>query len=82
MSIAELLSEGVSLMIIGMGSVFVFLTLLVFLVTQMSRLAAWIDAKNPQPADVKVNTAPAAGSADHIAAISAAVHRYRQKHRS
>ncbi|MEG3641009.1 OadG family protein [Magnetococcus sp. PR-3] len=74
---SELLSEGLGLMVLGMGTVFIFLTMLVFLVGQMSRLAMWIESKLPQPP-----AAPAVASTqgippDHIAAISAAVHRYR-----
>lgn len=64
----ELLNEGLTLMLAGMGTVFVFLTALVIMMTLMSAL---IMRFFPMP-DA---TAP---SDDEIAAIAAAVVRHRQ----
>ena len=65
----ELFNEGLTLMLAGMGTVFVFLTALVIAMTVMSRL---------------VGRAPAAAQAsgatdDEIAAISAAITEHRRK---
>lgn len=78
--IAELISKGVELMFLGMGTVFVFLAVLVFVVGKMSVVVKNIEKRYPPPAPKakKRSPAPAASAgADHIAAISAAVHRYR-----
>jgi oxaloacetate decarboxylase gamma subunit len=65
----ELISEGLTLMLAGMGTVFVFLTVLVIAMTLMSRLVARFQ---PRPV--------AAGpSDDEVAAIAAAVAQHRQK---
>ena len=64
----ELLNEGFTLMLAGMGTVFVFLTVLVFAMTIMSRLILRFqsvpDAVGP--------------SDDEVAAIAAAINRHRQ----
>ncbi|HAR08247.1 MULTISPECIES: OadG family transporter subunit [Halomonas] len=77
----QLLNEGLSLMALGMGFVFVFLTVLVITTTLMSRV---IGRYFPEPVPVeapKRGAAPAAPGQDDavMAAISAAVHRYRQR---
>jgi oxaloacetate decarboxylase (Na+ extruding) subunit gamma len=80
----ELLQDGLALMALGMGVVFVFLTILVISVTLMSKLidrfqpvpiAADTSKKSPQ------STAPASQNDEMLAVISAAVHRYRSKRR-
>ncbi|GHA98849.1 OadG family protein [Modicisalibacter luteus] len=81
MSDSQLVQEGLSLMAFGMGFVFVFLTLLVFATTGMSRLVMRF-----VPTPVKEETSrqappPARAEDDVMAAISVAVHRYRQRHR-
>ena len=65
----DLLGQGLTLMLVGMGTVFVFLTALVIATTLMSRLVLrW------QPDVV------AAGVGDEeIAAISAAIAQHRKK---
>ncbi|HSP59181.1 MAG TPA: OadG family transporter subunit [Halomonas sp.] len=76
----QLLQEGLSLMGLGMGFVFVFLTLLVAITTLMSKA---IGRFFPEP--VAPVGGPPAPSAHHdealMAVISAAVHRYRRRHR-
>lgn len=84
----DLLSEGLELMIFGMGFVFVFLTLLVFMTGLMSKLATkYAPAPEPQltkkrksataPASVSVGAAAAADNDELVAVISAAVHKFR-----
>jgi len=79
----QLLNEGLALMGLGMGFVFVFLTVLVVVTTLMSKA---IGRFFPEPVAPQ---APARGGAraqasqddDVMVAISAAVHRYRRRHR-
>lgn len=76
--IASTLLEAGSLMIIGMVTVFVFLSILVFVVQLMAKFAPPIEA--PKPAVAAQSTLPKeqAASAPVLAAISAAVHQYRK----
>ncbi|WP_427030100.1 OadG family protein [Halomonas sp. H2] len=81
MNSSELIQEGLSLMAFGMGFVFVFLMILVFAMTGMSRLVMRF-----VPAPVKEEASrqappPVRSEDDVMAAISMAVHRYRQRHR-
>ncbi len=65
----DLIDQGVTLMIAGMGTVFLFLTLLVIITTLMSRLITRFQ-----------RTAVSADATDdEIAAITAAVTRHRRK---
>ena len=86
----ELLSEGLTLMLAGMGTVFVFLTALVIAMTVMSKLVRSLQpgsvAAEAAPTD---NTAPTDNAAptdntaptdnDEIAAIAAAIAEHRRK---
>ena len=80
----ELLQDGLALMALGMGVVFVFLTILVISVTLMSKL---IDRFQPAPIAADTSKKPpsspaSAGQNDEmLAVISAAVHRYRSTRR-
>lgn len=65
---ATLLNEGLTLMLVGMGTVFVFLTLLVMAMTVMARLVG-----RPKPA------VDAGVSDEEIAAITAAIAMHRRK---
>ena len=65
----QLLGEGLNLAIYGMGTVFVFLTLLVFATQLMSRLTLLITPAN-ETADVI--------DKKKIAAITAAVHQHHR----
>lgn len=78
---SQLISEGLSLMVLGMGFVFVFLTVLVITTTLMSRI---IGRYFPEPVALEAPRRGAAAAASEqndavMAAISAAVHRYRQR---
>ncbi len=66
---AGLLAQGVELMLVGMGTVFVFLTLLVGATTLMSSIVM-----RRQPAE-----SAGAPTDEEIVAISAAIARHRQK---
>ncbi len=70
------LQNGVILMLLGMGTVFVFLTLLVFLTKGMSSLTKKFAPQKPAAVvsshQAVVASAPAASEADIAAAIVAA----------
>lgn len=65
---ATLFDQGVRLMLVGMGTVFVFLTVLVI---AMSLLAAVVRRIAPAPEE--------AVSEDEVAAITAAIARHRAR---
>ncbi len=69
----ELFAEGLTLMLAGMGTVFVFLTTLVIAMTLMSRLVIRFHPAATPYAGV------AAGDDDEIAAIAAAIAEHRRK---
>lgn len=66
---ATLLEQGVTLMLVGMGTVFVFLTLLVMAMTGMASII-----KNLAP------TAEEGASDEEVAAITAAIAIHRRNH--
>ena len=76
----NLLSEGLTLMVFGMGFVFTFLTLLVVVTTYMSKLVVRFEPA-PQPKATSSRSIPPVavqqGSDELVAVISAAVHKYR-----
>jgi oxaloacetate decarboxylase gamma subunit len=71
---ADLIAQGFELMLVGMGTVFVFLTVLVFATTAMSRLVTRFFPPEEVPVVVK------GVSAEEVAAITAAIARHRQRH--
>ena len=78
-----MMSSGVELMLIGMGIVFAFLAMLVVMVNFMTFV---IQRFFPEEPLINV-TPPSSASTTHtdasiIAAISAAVHQYRHKHKN
>lgn len=82
MSVANLLLEGVELMLLGMGSVFIFLAVLVFVLKGMSRLAQLLAPEEVIAAGVVSGTDQAADQEDELlAVISAAVATYRSRHK-
>ncbi|TVP89378.1 MAG: hypothetical protein EA348_08310 [Pseudomonadaceae bacterium] len=83
MNSSDLMEEGVELMLLGMGSVFIFLILLVVLTTLMSKV---IGRYFPEPIAVPAGKAAAkpkgkAGDVDEqtIAIISAAIRQHRAR---
>ena len=66
---ATLMNQGVTLMLVGMGTVFVFLTLLVVMMSLMARVV-----KRLTPA------AEEDVSNEEVAAITAAISVHRTKH--
>ena len=80
-NIGSLLGDAATLMITGMSVVFIFLTILVYLVRLMSKL---VPEEVPEPEPIaapkkiqKSQSNPSAVSPQVVAAISAAVHQYR-----
>lgn len=80
----NLLSEGLNLLVFGMGFVFVFLTLLVISTGFMSKLVnKYMPAPAPQAKRARANASaqPKANSGakndELIAVMTAAVHKYR-----
>ena len=71
MPIKELLIESLQLLGLGMGAVFVILTLMIALITIVSRLV-------PEEASPGAVVAPTADNQDHVAAITAAIQQYRK----
>ena len=77
MAISELLMQGLSLMLLGMGVVFTFLILLVFSLIGMSRLARLLEGET-MPAGIPVNNDT--GDDENLpVVIAAAVTRYRRR---
>lgn len=73
--VTDLLIQGVELMVLGMGIVFTFLTVLVFTLRGMSLLAERLDdtppgSATPEPINISDDR-------QLVAVISAAVARYR-----
>lgn len=78
----DLLMQGIKLMGLGMGIVFFFLVLLVFMMQAMSWLAHRIGGDEVRREEARPGTtAAAAVDGDLIAAIGAAVYRYRARNR-
>lgn len=76
---SELMSSGIELMFAGMGIVFLFLTMLVFAINMMSSLVQRFFPEAPPAAVIAPPTASNVPDKATVAAISVAVHQYRQK---
>lgn len=75
----EMMSSGIELMFAGMGIVFLFLAMLVVAINVMSSLVQRLFPDMPNTTSM-----PAVSSGidkNIIAAISAALHQHRQKHK-
>ncbi|MGZ8136260.1 MAG: OadG family protein [Methylococcaceae bacterium] len=77
---AELMSSGLELMFAGMGIVFLFLTMLVAAINTMSSLIQRFFPETPT-ITLTPPVAPSATDKTTIAAITAAVHHYKSKHK-
>jgi oxaloacetate decarboxylase gamma subunit len=75
--ITELMNSGLELMFAGMGIVYLFLTMLVFAINAMS----WFVQRYFPEETVTVTTVISDSAPDkrYIAAITAAVHQYRNR---
>lgn len=93
MTASNLMSEGLNLMLVGMGFVFVFLTLLVFITSLMSKIITRYEKdvgtlpEEGIPAPTAV-ISQAMSSRQHanddknlITILSAAVHKFRSRHK-
>lgn len=67
--------QGLELMLAGMGTVFVFLTLLVYATTGMSALVRRFQSMTP----AESATATTAATEEEVAVITAAIARHRSK---
>jgi len=65
----NLIDEGLTLMLVGMGTVFAFLTILVIVTTLMSRM---VTRFQPRPLAPDITD-------EEVAAISAAITQHRRK---
>ena len=81
---SDLILDGLTLMVFGMGFVFTFLTLLVFATKTMSaivlRLEPVEDLVITPPLNMASPSQNVANDPQLMAVLSAAVHRYRQDH--
>lgn len=81
MPVSELLSRGLELMVQGMGTVFLFLAVLVFAVGRMSHFVQLYEKRHPttEPASASMPVVSSGSDGELLAVISAAIHRYRTK---
>lgn len=80
MQTTNLITEGFNLMLLGMGFVFVFLTLLVIATTLMSKVILHFSKPEAlaMPGQKGAARLPKQTNTELIAAISAAIHLHRQ----
>jgi oxaloacetate decarboxylase gamma subunit len=75
-----LVLAGLELMLVGMGTVFVFLALLVFMVTLMSAMVSrFVTIEDPDSALVSQHNEATTIPAAHVAAITAAIDQHRNR---
>lgn len=77
----DIVAQGVELMLFGMGTVVIFLALLVVATTAMSAFVGRYFPE-PQPAPTAADKPAATGAspdAEVVAAISAAIHQHRNR---
>lgn len=86
MTPSDLISEGSSLMLFGMGFVFLFLTLLVLVTSLMSKIIDRyfqdpVPSGAPGPNRTSINNQPVSSNdqGELVAAISAAIQMHRTK---
>ena len=76
-TVDPMVMEGVQLMLVGMGTVFVFLTLLVFAVRAMSALI--LKYFPPAPTQINTDVVSSGGvPGAHVAAVAAALEKHRE----
>ena len=79
-----LIAESAQLLLIGMGTVFVILVMMIFLINLMSK---WlpeevIEIQAHEQRGTPTTQRPAADQNEIIAAISTAINSYRNKHKT
>lgn len=72
-----LLDQGINLMLVGMATVFVFLTLLVFAITLSARVLQLLGGSDENQSDVTSNDGD--NSDFRTAAIAVALHHHRTR---
>jgi len=77
----EMMNAGIELMFIGMGIVFAFLTMLVVMVNIMTSIIQRFFPEDPITAATPASALTSHTDVRVIAAITAAVHQYRNKHK-
>ena len=80
MPISDLLVQGLELMVLGMGIVFIFLFFLVFAMFGMSRISLYFDNTDLTQVEAASQTPKKPDNTALIAVISAAITRYRSAH--
>ncbi|MDG1292601.1 MAG: OadG family transporter subunit [Pseudomonadales bacterium] len=76
----QLIQQGIELMLYGMGTVLTFLVLLIIATTVMSALLQRF--AKPEPTASAAPASKASSNDEHlIAVISAAIHKYRSRHK-
>ena len=79
MSIEALLSESLQLLVLGMGSVFLILGMMILLIRAISHgLTRWMP-EEPMSAVIPTGSSPSGEDEERIAVIQAAIHRYRAR---
>ncbi len=82
MASPNLMNEGLTLMIFGMSSVFIFLTLLVIFTTLMSSFLEKYDAKfNSSETDSALESTTPIDQDSLLVVLTAAIHQYRSRHK-
>jgi oxaloacetate decarboxylase gamma subunit len=79
----NIMTQAFELLVVGMGFVFAFLTILVFATMLMSKVTTRFAPEAP-PAPVKAPASPAKPAMDDatlMAVITAAVNKYRSQHK-
>jgi oxaloacetate decarboxylase gamma subunit len=76
---SELLIEGMTLMALGMGFVFVFLTVLVIATTGMSWVVRRFTPEPVEVANLPSHSPARQDDGELMAVIAAALHRYRRR---
>ena len=78
MNIDQLLLQSLQLLGLGMGSVFIILSLLILIINVIAKLVPEVEiipATSPTPVTPGTNM-------EHVAAIQGAVHKYRRSRQS
>ena len=76
---SELMHQGLEMSLLGMGTVFLFLTLLVFATIAMSALVR--PSESSPKVDVTANVDTRRAESVRRAAIMAAIHQYREENK-